>query len=164
MARKKRKSKRAKQAPTKSQSSPPCHGGEKRSSHLRIGRLLVSLLAAGVVAGALWAQWRQPGSTDAVGAAEETDALEQVVGDVYYVNNRQCAMSDSPIAEKDMGRFESRVVYDGPIEQFQGRTLVFNQCCSMCIDSFPKKWAAERDQIMAKFGLTDADPATARGD
>ncbi|MBT8470455.1 MAG: hypothetical protein KJN97_17045 [Deltaproteobacteria bacterium] len=77
------------------------------------------------------------------------------MGDVYHVNNRECAMSDSPIAEKDLGRFESRVVYDGPIERFKGKTLVFNQCCSMCIESFPKKWAAERDQIMAKFGLTD---------
>lgn len=155
MARKKRESRHTKQAPTKSQSNPSCHDGAKRASPLRIGRLMVSLLAASVVGGALWAQWRQPGSVDAIGAAEEADAAEQVVSDVYYVNNRQCAMSDSPIAEKDMGRFESRVVYDGPVEKFQGKTLVFNQCCSMCIESFPKKWATERDQIMAKFGLTD---------
>lgn len=92
------------------------------------------------------------GSHDAVLRA---DAPDEGVSDVYYVNNRQCAMSDSPIAEKDLGRFESRVVYDGPIERFNGKTLVFNQCCSMCIESFPKKWAAERDEIMAKFVLSD---------
>ena len=62
-------------------------------------------------------------------------------------------MTGSQLAEKDLGRFESRVVYDGPIERFRGKTLVFNQCCAMCIQSFPTKWAVERDQIMAKFGL-----------
>lgn len=90
-------------------------------------------------------------------AARQFAAVDEGVSDVYYVNNRECAMSDSPIAEKDLGRFESRVIYDGPIERFQGKTLVFNQCCSMCIESFPKKWAAERDEIMAKFVLSDVD-------
>lgn len=39
-------------------------------------------------------------------------------------------MSDSPNAEEDMERFESRVIYR-PIERFRGKTLVLNQCCSM---------------------------------
>jgi len=119
--------------------------------------VFVALLAASAVGGAFWTQGEQRNAVEQADVVEQADPLEQVVSDVYHVNNRQCAMSDSLIAEKDLGRFESRVVYDGPIERFQGKTLVFNQCCSMCIESFPKKWAAERDQIMAKFGLADVN-------
>lgn len=106
-----------------------------------LGVAFVTLLAASAVSAVFWPR------------SEPPDAAHQMASDVYYVNNRECAMSDSPIAEKDLGRFQSRVVYDGPIERFQGKTLVFNQCCAMCIESFPKKWAAERDQIMEKFVL-----------
>jgi len=108
------------------------------------------------VGGSFWAQNAQRDAVRQAEAAHAADAAHEAVSDVYYVNNRQCAMSDSPIAEQDMGRFESRVVYDGPIKRYQGKTLVFNQCCPMCITSFPKKWAEERDQIMAKFGLAEA--------
>jgi uncharacterized protein HemX len=152
MARTKKKEDGTKQAPSKAQSQPQNEGAEKRNARGWIGVVFVSLLVAVAIGGGgFWAQSEQRD------AAEQADAAEQVVSDVYHVNNRQCAMSDAPIAEKDMGRFESRVVYDGPIERLQGKMLVFNQCCSMCIESFPKKWAAERDQIMAKFGLTDVD-------
>ncbi|MBT8464908.1 MAG: hypothetical protein KJO57_09490 [Deltaproteobacteria bacterium] len=123
----------------------------KRSGRLWVGLVLLSVLAVSAVGGALWMQGEQDD------AARQFAAVDEGVSDVYYVNNRECAMSDSPIAEKDLGRFESRVIYDGPIERFQGKTLVFNQCCSMCIESFPKKWAAERDEIMAKFVLSDVD-------
>ncbi len=74
-------------------------------------------------------------------------------GDVVFVNNHICAVSGSPLDPHTLGRFVSRVRYDGPIEKFRGKTLVFNQCCAMCIESFPKKWAMERDQIMRFHGL-----------
>lgn len=154
MAGKKQKSKRRKQASPNPQSSSLSDGGKERSSRWWVGLLVLSVGAAVAVGGALWTRAGSRGGAPEVEAAQRADAAEQAINEVYYVNNRQCAMSDSPIAEKDMGRFESRVVYDGPIERFQGKTLVFNQCCSMCIESFPKKWAAERDEIMAKFGLT----------
>jgi len=109
-----------------------------------LGTLLVAAAASAVI----WSESHPNESANAVESGYE------VSGNVVYVNNRDCAMSDSLIAEKDLGRFESRVTYDGPIEQFRGKTLVFNQCCANCIESFPKKWAAERDQIMQKFLLT----------
>ena len=108
-----------------------------------LGTLLVAVAASAVI----WSDMQRDEVAEAAGTGYE------VSGDVVHVNNRECAMSDSPIAEKDLGRFESRVTYDGPIERFQGKTLVFNQCCANCLESFPKKWAAERDQIMQKFGL-----------
>ena len=97
-------------------------------------------------------------AAEAVKAAEAADAARvgyEIAGDVVHVNNRQCAVTGSQLAEKDLGRFESRVIYDGPIERFKGKTLVFNQCCPMCIASFPKMWAEERDAIMRKFGLAE---------
>jgi len=86
--------------------------------------VLVGLLLTSAVGGALWGQGEQG---DAIEVAEQSDAVtpnnaaEAIVSDVFHVNNRECAMSDSPIAEKDLERFESRVVYDGPIERFQGK-------------------------------------------
>lgn len=160
MARKKTRAKETERPTTTTHSPPSADGEEKRTRRLWLGLVLAALLLTSAVGGALWGQGEQG---DAIEVAEQSgsvapaSAAEPIVSDVFHVNNRQCAMSDSPIAEKDLGRFESRVVYDGPIERFQGKTLVFNQCCSMCIESFPKKWAAERDQIMAKFGLADAD-------
>ncbi len=74
-------------------------------------------------------------------------------GDVVHVNNRKCAMSGSPLAENNLEEFQSRVQYDGPVEEFKGKTLVFNQCCNMCIKNFPGKWATERDAIMQEHGL-----------
>lgn len=154
MTRKRRKATPRRQASRQTQSSSPSHG--KKTHRTRwVGLAVVGLVAASAVGGVLWTRAESGSANEQAYTAERGGATEQAVSDVYYVHNRQCAMSDSPIAEKDMGRFESRVVYDGPIERFRGKTLVFNQCCSMCIESFPAKWAAERDQIMAKFGLAD---------
>ncbi len=112
-----------------------------------LGLILGTLLAAVAASAIVWSERQQDATSNVAAHGYE------VSGDVVYVNNRHCAMSDSPIAEKDIGRFESRVVYDGPIERFRGKTLVFNQCCANCIESFPKKWDEERDQIMQKLGL-----------
>jgi|TARA_R110000868_G_scaffold308808_1_gene570251 hypothetical protein len=57
------------------------------------------------------------------------------------------------MAEKDLGTFVSKVVYDGPDERYAGKTLVFNQCCAMCVEKFPEKWGMERDAIMHEHGL-----------
>jgi hypothetical protein len=78
----------------------------------------------------------------------------EIQGDVVLVNNRICAMSLSPMQEAQLGTHVTRVVYEGPLEKFHGKTLVFNQCCPMCVTEFPKKWAEERDQIMLYHGLT----------
>lgn len=118
----------------------------------RLALLLGTLAVATAISVVIWSENEPHVATEAVESGYE------ILGDVVYVHNRTCAMSGSPIAEKDLGRFESRVSYDGPIERFRGKTLVFNQCCANCIESFPKKWAAERDQIMANFGLTQDAP------
>ncbi len=76
-----------------------------------------------------------------------------IEGDVVFVNNHTCAVSGSPLADKDLTKFQSRVAYDGPVEEFKGKTLVFNQCCNMCIKSFPDMWAKDRDTIMLAHGL-----------
>ncbi len=161
MSRTKRRHAKTKRSPAKAPTQATDHGAGKRGKRVWIGAAFVALLAASAVGGVLWAQVGQRAATERVDAADHRDAAQQAdpvqpaESDVYYVNNRQCAMTGSELAEKDLGLFESRVVYDGPIERFQGKTLVFNQCCSMCIESFPKKWAVERDQIMAKFGLAN---------
>ncbi len=155
MSRKRTKSKPAKRRTRRASPGPEARRPQRRSSRAWTAAALLALAGGAALGGAaLWAQVEPHGASQDIDTAEQNAAAGRLVGDVYYVNNRQCAMSDSPIAEEDLGRFESRVVYDGPIERFKGKTLVFNQCCSMCIESFPEKWAAERDQIMAKFGLT----------
>lgn len=140
---------------TKEKLGPP-RAGTKRavqgSRRTRLGLVFGVLLLGTAVGVVIWSDSRQGDE-----ALEPAAERYEVSGDIVYVNNRHCAMSDSVIAEKDLGRFESRVTYDGPIKQFRGKTLVFNQCCANCIASFPKKWATERDQIMRKFGLAQAE-------
>lgn len=77
----------------------------------------------------------------------------EIRGDIVQVNNSICAQSGSQMAPETLGKFTSRVVYDGPDERFRGKTLVFNQCCHGCVLKFPAKWAAERDRIMRFHGL-----------
>ena len=83
----------------------------------------------------------------------------RIEGDVVYVNNRICAVSHSPLREGQLDRYQSRVVYDGPDPRFRGKTLVFNQCCPMCIQTFPELWRQHRDRIMRYHGLI-VDPVT----
>ncbi len=80
-------------------------------------------------------------------------ARYEVQGDTVMVNNTICAYSRSPIGTELLGQYQSRVRYEGPIAAFRGKTLVFNQCCPMCVDAFGEKWEAERDQIMKFHGL-----------
>lgn len=76
-------------------------------------------------------------------------------GDRVLVNNRICAVSRTPMPVDSLGTYVSEVEYDGPIEQFRGKRLVFNQCCEMCVKSFPAQWASGRDEIMKFHGLID---------
>ncbi|QQR89798.1 MAG: hypothetical protein IPJ88_16725 [Myxococcales bacterium] len=92
----------------------------------------------------------------------ESAHVYTVQGDVVHVNNETCAMSGSPLDKKDLGKFQSRVTYDGPVAEYQGKTLVFNQCCEMCIKNFPEKWAKERDDIMRTHGLLSLDSVSRR--
>lgn len=135
----------------KAKPNPTETRAQQKRNHRRLGLVSATLFVAAAVSVVIWSESR-PGKP-----AIAADAGYEVSGDLVHVNNRECAMGDSPIAEKDLGRFASRVTYDGPIEQFQGKTLVFNQCCAKCIDSFPEKWAAERDQIIQKFGLAQTE-------
>lgn len=82
-------------------------------------------------------------------------AAYKIEGDTVFVNNTICAQMGSPLSADFMGKFTSEVYYDGPIEQFKGKKLIFNQCCEHCAGNFPKKWAAERDQIMLTHGLAN---------
>jgi hypothetical protein len=82
----------------------------------------------------------------------------EVVGDVVIVHNRRCAMNGAPIPPEALGRWTSRVLYDGPVDAYRGKTLVFNQCCPDCVDSFPALWAQDRDRIMREMGLDDSAP------
>ena len=147
MGHSKRKRSRVKRASAKTRPRSQGKRAGRNKKWTRLALVLGTLLVAAAASTVIWSESQPSEAALAAGNGYE------VSGDVVYVNNRECAMSDSPIAEKDLGRFESRVTYDGPIERFQGKTLVFNQCCANCIESFPKKWVAERDQIMHKFGL-----------
>lgn len=77
----------------------------------------------------------------------------EIKGDKVLVNNELCAVSRTPMRKTQLGQFTGEVKYDGPIEKFQGKTFVFNYCCAMCQNSFPEKWAAEKDEIMKYHGL-----------
>jgi hypothetical protein len=96
-----------------------------------------------------------------MGASAATSAVQhpaelaryRIEGDRVYVNNTVCAYSRTPLHDEQLGEYTSEVVYDGPIKTFQGKTLVFNQCCPMCVDAFPGKWKDERDEIMRFHGL-----------
>ena len=147
MGHSKRKRTSAKRTSAKTQPRSAGNRASRNGKRTQLALVLGTLLVAAGASAVIWSDGQRQDAANAAGNGYE------IAGDVVHVNNRECAMSDSPIAEKDLGRFESRVTYDGPIERFQGKTLVFNQCCANCIESFPKKWAAERDQIMQKFGL-----------
>lgn len=150
MGRTKQRGARGKESRRKVKPAPASTRQHQKRPPWGNGRVVAILLVLGALAVVVWSESQRDDAT------ESTRAGYDVSGDIVHVNNRQCAMSDSPIAAKDLGRFESRVQYDGPIERFRGKTLVFNQCCPNCIKSFPAKWAKDRDQIMDRFGLTQS--------
>lgn len=76
-----------------------------------------------------------------------------VEGDVVHVNNKVCAMSRSPMDEKDLGKWTSQVTYTGKHKHLDGKTLVFNQCCAMCVSQFGDKWKNESEDILKYHGL-----------
>ena len=162
MVRRKQKKSSSKQSSATGQAHPSAGQVGQRKTRIWLGLVVGSLLVATAASAVYWSENQRAeaaqAAAEAAKAAEAADAARvgyEIVGEVVHVNNRQCAVTGSELADKDLGRFESRVVYDGPIARFKGKTLVFNQCCPMCIASFPKKWAAERDEIMQNFGLTE---------
>lgn len=98
-------------------------------------------------------------TTHAVAAAAQPPRGERapwrIDGDRVLVNNRVCAVSRTPMPEAGLGTYVSEVAYEGPIQVFRGKRMVFNQCCGMCVESFPTLWAAKRDEIMKFHGLVD---------
>jgi hypothetical protein len=76
-----------------------------------------------------------------------------VEGDVVHVNNHLCGVSRSAMGPETLGRFVSRVVYQGADPRFQGKTFEFNQCCGGCLAKFPELWAQHADEILAFHGV-----------
>ncbi len=76
-----------------------------------------------------------------------------VEGTVVHVNNHLCAVSHSPLDPQKLDAFASTVAYSGPDPRFAGKTLVFNQCCEMCIERFPAMWMKDPDAILRFHGL-----------
>lgn len=85
------------------------------------------------------------------GIGEKADYV--VDGETVYINNRLCAVSHSRLDPQNLDEYTSRVRYDGPFEAFKGKTLVFNQCCDMCIKKFPNMWRESRDEILKYHGI-----------
>ncbi len=90
-------------------------------------------------------------------ASEETGVGEHapyVIDDeMVYVNNQLCAVSHSALLKHEVGKYSSRVEYDGDYPLFKGKTLIFNQCCEKCVNAFPEKWKRERDHVLRYHGL-----------
>lgn len=83
-------------------------------------------------------------------------AKPEVKGDTIYVNNKICAVSRTQMREADLGKFVSKVTYTGDnpkYKKYKGKELAFNQCCGMCLKSFPKKWSENADEILQFHGL-----------
>lgn len=83
-------------------------------------------------------------------------AQYEIKGDTVLVNNHICAYSKSPMAKETLGTYTSKVVYKGnnpKFAQFKNKTLVFNQCCTMCLDKFPDEWKKNPEAIMTYHGL-----------
>ena len=80
----------------------------------------------------------------------------EIKGDTVMVNNHICAYSKSPMAKETLGTYTSKVVYKGnnpKFTKFKDKTLVFNQCCTMCLDKFPGEWKKNPEEIMTYHGL-----------
>lgn len=78
------------------------------------------------------------------------------MGTMMHVNNKICASSHTPMVENDIGKFTSTVVYSGSnpkFIKFKGKTLIFNQCCSDCIEKFKTQWKENPEAIMEFHGL-----------
>lgn len=83
-------------------------------------------------------------------------ARYEIKGDTVIVNNHICAFSRSPMAKETLGTYTSKVVYKGNdprFAKFKNKTLVFNQCCTMCLDKFPGEWKKNPEEIMTYHGL-----------
>ena len=79
-----------------------------------------------------------------------------IMGNMVHVNNKICASSHTVMAEQDIGKFTSRVTYEGPDPKYgklKGKTLVFNQCCTDCIKRFKTQWKENPEAIMEFHGL-----------
>ena len=72
---------------------------------------------------------------------------------VIRVNNRLCAVSHSPLDPAKLSAYTSTVDYTGTDPRVQGKRMVFNQCCEMCIEKFPAMWASDPDAVLQFHGL-----------
>lgn len=77
----------------------------------------------------------------------------EIRADVIYVNNRRCALSGRVIPPEYRGRYQQRVRYDGPIDRYRGKTLVFDLGGYECARVFPAHWDEESAAIMREHGL-----------
>lgn len=80
----------------------------------------------------------------------------EIKGGTVMVNNHICAYSKTPMAKETLGTYISKVVYKGndpKFAKFKDKTLVFNQCCTMCLDKFPEEWKKNPEAIMTYHGL-----------
>lgn len=73
--------------------------------------------------------------------------------DTVQVNNRYCAFSRTKMSEKDLGKWTNTVEYTGPNKKFNGKKLVFNQCCGGCVSKFPTMWQADAEEVLRYHGL-----------
>lgn len=131
--------------------------GGARSELQRWAMPLIALAAFGIAVLAASAQFDPVGTRsaeDVVSFDGEGEVAPYVIdGETVYVNNGLCAVSHSRLDPQNLNEFTSRVRYDGPLEAFRGKTLVFNQCCEMCIKKFPDMWEENSDKILKYHGV-----------
>lgn len=80
----------------------------------------------------------------------------EIRDDVVIVNNTRCPMSGRLIPPDVRERWRVELVYEGPDEAYQGRTLLFNAGSSECAARLPDLWRSERDAVMERAGLLEA--------
>lgn len=63
-------------------------------------------------------------------------------------------MSGRLIPPELQGRWRVELEYDGPLDAYRDKTLVFNVGSARCAAQLPELWRTERDAIMARVELT----------
>jgi len=76
-----------------------------------------------------------------------------IEGDTVFVNNQYCASSRTLMAKENLGKWISTVEYTGENPKFKGKKLIFNQCCSGCMQAFPTQWQDNSKGILHFHGL-----------
>ncbi len=89
--------------------------------------------------------------TDTVSIGEK--APYKIKGDTVIVNNQICAVSGSSMKKEDLEKWTNIVIYNGNNKKFNGKKLVFNQCCEGCVQKFPPMWQEKSEEIVKFHGL-----------